>query len=116
MTKNERIARRVARALAGINSMAGWPINELASTKQLSVLNRAKRILDCGYVRPGDPHGWGGGHALATIYMEQRGGRDDCVMPLDYYSDTGFEDCFEASKQLGLTIEFVNAAVACVYE
>ena len=48
--------------------------------------------------------------------MESKGTPDDCHLPMDYY-DGGFDTSFAASDLLGgYYIEFVNAAVACVYE
>ena len=88
--------------------------------KPQSITQRAENMLaDVGpygpYIAPGDPCGWSQG-ALATIFMEPKGGEGDCVMPMDYYSD-GFDVAERASALMGnYYIEFVNAAVAAVWE
>lgn len=84
-----------------------------------SIATRVANLLRDGpygpYIADGDPQEWGEGRALATIYMEQKGGDGDCHLPLDYYEE-GFEVAAKASDLLGdYFIEFVNAAVACVY-
>lgn len=80
---------------------------------------RIKNLLRDGtygpYIADGDPHQWGGHGAVATIYMEPKGDKGDCHLPLDYYGDGG-EVAAKASDLLdGHYIEFVNAAVAVVY-
>ena len=65
------------------------------------------------YLRSGDPAGWGKG-AVATLFVEPHGGKDDCEVP-NYYED-GTEILMRASEILGdLFFEWVNAAVAQVW-
>jgi hypothetical protein len=65
------------------------------------------------YVQDGDPAGWGGEKVLVTIFMESIG--CGITKPIDYYGD-GFDVADRASALLdGAYIEFVNAAVACVW-
>jgi len=108
---------RVAEALVTVNPHAGcrWGRLDSPETKAERVANLLRKGPYGVYVATGDPHGWGGGGAVATIYMEQKGGEGDCIMPLDYY-DSGMEFSIDASDLLkDAYIEFVNAAVACVY-
>lgn len=112
------IARKVAKALATVNTIAGQSIK---TTEPQSVIVRAENLLKEGpygsYVAPGDPHGWSsGGTPYATIYMENKGGPDDCEKPMDYYDD-GFSVSIAASDLLGgYFIEFYNAAIAHVWK
>ena len=111
-------AKTVALALAKANKLAGQQYN---AEKTQSIKERAANLTQDltpygPYVADGDPQDWGGGHALVTIYMEPKGCKDDCIMPLSYYGD-GFEVACKASDLLpgNAYIEFINAAVACVY-
>lgn len=111
-------ARTVARALCRANPFAGQQHNVL---KRQTLKERTENLLREGphgaYVVNGDPNGWGGGNdkVLVTIYMEPKGDKNDCAVPLDYYGN-GFEISCAASDLLGNAyIEFINAAVACVY-
>lgn len=106
------IAKRVALALAKANPYAGM---SLEKDEKETVEQRAENLLRLGYVEAGDPYEWSPG-ALATIYMEPRGGPGDCNIPLDYWG-SGMEYSFKASNILGdCYIDFVNAAVAAVHE
>jgi len=109
----EGFAKKVALALVKASPKPG------RRTENDTDEERAENLLRSGkygpYVADGDPHEWGGGGAVATIYMEQKGDKGDCAKPLDYYGD-GFDVAFTASDYLGdYYIEFVNAAVAVVY-
>ncbi len=110
------IVEMVALAICEANPQAGQPHD---CSVRWPALNRAANLVRCAYVREGDPQGWGGGHALATIYLEPKGRADDCVMPWSYWDD-GHGVSIAASSRLSLEgrdlyIENVNAAVACVY-
>ena len=72
---------------------------------------RAKRLVDCGYVHLGDHNGWTRG-AIATLFLECKGGVNDCEPPYSYWED--YEATF-SYKGPGF-VEFVNAAVAGIYE
>jgi hypothetical protein len=72
---------------------------------------RARRLITCGYIHPGDYNGWTRG-ALATLILERKGGRDDCEPPYDYWER--YDAIF--SYQGEGFVEFVNPAVAGVYE
>ena len=114
---SKRIAKKVARALATSNPLAGQSHDV---EKPQSISQRAANMLaDVGmygpYIAPGDPYGWSHG-ALATIFMEPKGGKGDCVMPMDYWAD-GYAVAERASDLMdGYYIEFVNAAVAAVWK
>jgi len=119
----KKYARRVAIALCKANPLAGIPhehFEEEASKCPLTLTQRAENLLkEVGsygaYVVEGDPGGWDGG-SLCTIYMEPKGGTGDVMMPLDYWGD-GTEVAAQASGILGdVYIEFVNPAVAAVWE
>ena len=110
------IAQQVANAIVRINSSAGqsWDTEAPQSNKV-----RAENLLREGkhgaYIVEGDPYGWASG-AVATILMEAKGGDGDCIVPLDYYGN-GMEESMQASDYLdGIYIEFINAAVACVFK
>ncbi len=111
---------RVAEALCKASTLAGVPHGQDVDAPFPGVAERAQNLLRPigsygAYVVKGDPHGWSGGGALCTIFMESKGGPGDCIMPLDYYED-GFDVADRASEALGdAYIEFINAAVACVY-
>jgi len=106
------IAKRVALALAKANPYAGMSFSK---EEKETVEERAENLLRLGYVEAGDPYEWSPG-ALATIYMEPRGGPGDCEIPLEYWG-SGMEHSFRASEILGDSyIEFVNAAVAAVHK
>lgn len=109
----EGFAKRVAVALVEASPKPG------RRTENDTNEERAENLLRSGtygaYVVDGDPNEWGGVGAVATIYMEQKGDKGDCRVPLEYYGD-GFDVAFTASDFLGdYYIEFVNAAVAVVY-
>lgn len=110
------IARRVSKAIVQVNPQAGRTHGVEDETPATRIENLLKDIGNYGpYIAEGDPHGWGGGGTLATIYMEPKGSPGDCEIPLDYYAG-GLNYSCEASHILGdIYIEFVNAAVACVY-
>ena len=119
----KKYARRVAIALCKANPLAGIPhehFEEEASKRPLTLTQRAENLLkEVGsygaYVVEGDPGGWDGG-SLCTIYMEPKGGPGDVMMPLDYWGD-GVGVAARASYILGdVYIEFVNPAVAAVWE
>ena len=119
----KKYARRVAIALCKANPLAGIPHEqgvEEASKRPLTLTQRAENLLkEVGsygaYVVEGDPGGWDGG-SLCTIYMEPKGGPGDVLMPLDYWGD-GVAVAARASYILGdVYIEFVNPAVAAVWE
>jgi hypothetical protein len=104
----------IAKALCKANVRTGKPYNK-KGTSVLTLRQRSQNLIDIGYVVGGDPYGWGGKHSIATILMEPKGGRPDCEPPMDYYGD-GMEVSFRASDFLKTHyIEFINAAVACVY-
>ena len=112
------MVRMVARAICEANPNAGQSHDTNAPQ---STASRAANLVRCEYVREGDPQGWGGGSALATVYLEPKGGAGDCAMPWSYWDD-GLGVSIAASSRLGLPsdgrhlyIENVNAAVACVY-
>ena len=121
----KKYARRVAMALCKANPLAGIPwegehFDEGTGKCLLTLTQRANNLLkEVGhygaYVVEGDPSQWSGG-SLCTIYMEPKGGPGDVLMPLDYWG-TGVEVAERASDILGdVYIEFVNAAVAAVWE
>ena len=108
--------KMVAEALATVNSRAG---QACAVERQQSISTRAANLL-----RPvgpyvvaaaDDPGRWAP-DAHVIIYMEPKGTRDDCELPLDYYGD-GLDVSMRASDRLpgGHYIEFINAAVAAVW-
>jgi hypothetical protein len=69
-------------------------------------------------VEAGDPQNWGNGSALFTIHMEPQGVKGDCIPPLNYHNG-GMGHSLEASVLLrahDCFIEFINAAVACVFK
>ena len=67
------------------------------------------------YIVEGDPYGWSEG-ALATILMEQKGTKGDCIVPLNYYGDGMTVAHFASGNIEGGYIQFVNAAVAVVHK
>ena len=67
------------------------------------------------YIVEGDPYGWSEG-ALATILMEPKGCKGDCIIPLDYWGDGMTVSHYASGKIKGGYIEFVNAAVAVVHK
>jgi len=113
----ESISYRVAKALVQVSPSAGLKGEDPGAETEESRIQNLLRDGPYGvYVGEGDPNEWSGGGALATIYMEQKGGKGDCGKPLDYYGD-GMTVAYHASELLGdLYIEFINAAVACVYK
>ena len=83
------ISERVAFAIA---SSSKWSGQSYESDKMQSVSARAENMLrEVGsygsYIVEGDPQMWGNGEALATIYMEPKGGTGDCMLPIDYYGN-----------------------------
>ena len=110
------LVEMVARAICEANPKGGQSHDTNAPQPMAS---RAANLVRCGYVREGDPQGWGGGSALATIYLEPKGGVGDCAMPWSYWDDgSGVSIAASSRLSLGgrdLYIENVNAAVACVY-
>lgn len=72
---------------------------------------RAARLVKCGYVHLGDKNGWTSG-AIATLFLECKGGPNDCEPPYNYWE--GYDASF--SYQGPGFVEFVNAAVAGIYE
>lgn len=109
-------AKDVATALARVNPMAGQTCD---SETPESVDQRAENLLrdtQYGpYIAKGDPYNWGGGEALFTILLEQKGVKGDCYPPMDYY-EGGANHAYEASELLkDAFIEFQNAAVALVW-
>ena len=67
-----------------------------------------------------DTGGWAP-RSLAVIYLECDGRfpEDRFAIPeaLDFYGDEGFENCVKLAEEAGVGyIEYVNAAVAVVYE
>ena len=116
-----KIVERVAHAICEANPKAGQSHDTNA---QQPTASRARNLVRCGYVREGDPQGWGGGSALVTIYLEPKGGAGDCVMPWSYWDDPSGVSIAASSRliegsegdlPLRVYIENVNAAVACVY-
>lgn len=120
------ISKRVALAIASVSKSAGQSYKYKSVDKNgnkrdfQSENTRVENMLRVGpygaYIVDGDPQGWGEGEALATIYMEPKGGDNDCIMPLDYYETRSFDVASRASEILGnCYIEFINPAVACVF-
>jgi len=72
---------------------------------------RAKRLVECGYVHMGDKNGWTRG-ALATLFLELRGGPNDCEPPYNYWEGYDASFTYEGPG----FVEFVNPAVAGIYE
>jgi len=109
---------QIAEALCQANPSTGIPYDDDDEEKgsgTLTLQQRAQNLLDVGYVHEGDPYGWGGEMATATILMEPKGCPRDCPPPMDYYGN-GMEVGFEASARMGTHyIEYINTAVACVY-
>jgi len=113
-------ARQVATAIVASCPRAGRTFGAAGESPEQRVENLlADRPPYGAYIVEGDPHGWGEGGDVApavTIHMEPKGLAGDCELPLDYYG-SGCEVAGSASDRLpGLYyIEFINAAVACVY-
>lgn len=114
--------KRVATAIVKVCETAGRSFGAKGDTENNAA--RVANLLRDGpygpYIANGDPQEWGGGEAVATIYMEQKGGAGDCYLPLDYWGEeqeSAFEVAARASDLLGdYYIEFCNAAVACVFK
>ena len=110
---------QVATAIAQVNPIAGQSCDV---EKQQSIKQRAQNLLaDHKYgafilAAKDDTGGWAP-TASVIIRMEARGGAGDCYPPLDYYAG-GMDHSFKARELLtgGAYIEFINAAVAAVYE
>jgi hypothetical protein len=111
-------AHTVAEAICRVSPKAGQSCAvQQAQTVEQRVENLLRYRDGYGmYIEDGDPKGWGGGRALVTIYMERIGGADDCELPLDSWGN-GMEVGLRASQLLPGEhfIEFINAAVACVF-
>ena len=110
------IAHQVAVAIATVSQSAGQTHGALPESVEVRANNLLKDRGGFGpYIEEGDPRGWGNGHALATICMEQIGGTGDCGVPLKYYGD-GMRVSIQASERMpGKFIEYINPAVACVF-
>lgn len=109
---------KVARAIARANPLAGQSYD---AAEQQTVEVRARNLIADHEWGPfivsakNDRGEWAPG-ADVVIYMEPRGGDGDCCPPLDYYGG-GYEHAATASSELGSHyIDFVNAAVAAVYD
>jgi hypothetical protein len=111
--KKNNISYQVATALVAVNKCAGNATDD--ETTEDRVQNLLRQGPYGAYVVDGDPSGWGHGKVLATIYMEQKGGHNDCGVPLDYHGHGGEHACRASQLLDGMYIDFVNAAVACVY-
>jgi len=109
-------AETVARAICEVCPRAGQALDvPEAQTSEERTQNLLRGAFTGPYLLEGDPHQWGGEDVICTIYLEQQGGSGDCEVPLEYYGD-GHEVAIQASRLLGYSfIEFINAAVACVY-
>ena len=111
------IEQRVAEAIVKHSWRAGqaWSVTE-PQTEEERAENLLKGCEKYGpYIVAGDPNEWSRGVSVATIYMEPRGTKGDCEVPLDTYSD-GFDVSCKASAELGdHYIEFVNGGVAAVF-
>lgn len=107
---------KVATAIVEACSRAGRTFDaEHAESDATRIANLLRDGPYGPYIADGDPQEWSEGRAVATIYMETKGGKGDCHVPLEYYED-GFDVSAKASELLaGHYIEFINAAVACVY-
>jgi len=125
MDYNMREAKLVARicfALAQSSTMVGQTCrSEEAETVAQRAHNLCRPHGTYGpYVRPGDPQGWGGGGALACLYIECIGLEDDCYVPSHYSEfgeDSAMDVTFKAGGLLGdVYFECCNAAVYCCYE
>jgi hypothetical protein len=99
---------KIALGITKGHSAAGMSYDDGADN---SAEARAKRLVECGYVHLGDKNGWTRG-ALATLFLERKGGPGDCEPPYDYWEE--YEATF--SYQGPGHVEFVNAAVAGIYE
>jgi hypothetical protein len=110
------IAKQVALAIAAVSDRAGKTHGVTGESVETRANNLLKTHGSYGpYIKAGDPGGWGGGDALATICMEPIGVPGDCGVPLEYYGD-GMSVSIHASARLkGMFIEYVNPAVACVH-
>jgi hypothetical protein len=109
----------VARAITKVYCLAGQTCDSVTpeSAEQRAKNLLKKRKYGC-YIEKGDPHQHSQGYALVTIYLEPNGGENDCYPPLDYY-ENGVEVASRADELLrprGAHIEFINAAVAAVFE
>ena len=109
-------AKQVALAITRSSGTAGqaYDTEEPQGPEQ-----RADNLTSPGkygpYIVEGDPYGWSEG-ALATILMEQKGTKGDCVVPLNYYGDGMTVSHFASGNIEGGYIQFVNAAVAVVHK
>lgn len=115
MTNPNNYARRVAEAIVRSSTSAGRTHNVSGESDTVRTNNLLRETNYGAYIVEGDPSDWGGGGALATIYLEPKGTKGDCEIPLDYYGG-GILVAMKASNELkDAFIEFVNPAVACVY-
>lgn len=123
MTKARPLsAITVARAIVKASPLAGIPIDlsleDWESGNMPSDEERARNLVERGYVKSGDHNGWAPG-GRATVFCEQHGGEGDCHVPFDFY-EGGLDRSFEASvalKEAGVDgfFEWANAAVLGVY-
>ena len=71
-------------------------------------------------VAPEDDRGEWAPESVAVIYLEPNGTfpEDDYKIPdaLGYYSRNGLDNCIELGAKCGVTVEWINAAVAACYE
>lgn len=114
MPKKELTARDVAKALVRSNNLVGRSYGAMREERPETPEERVDNLLNeqHAYVRLGDPHEWGGPHAVATIYLESSSHRDDdCICP--HYYEAPCIDSMSAPP--GYYIECINAAVASVY-
>jgi hypothetical protein len=115
------IAKKVAEAIVKSSNVAGRTIGYVGNeTNGQRVENLLRERKYGAYIVDGNPSEWGGIGTLATIYMEQCGGDKDCFVPLSYYNENGEDGFIIADKASNIMnnciwIEFINAAVACVY-
>ena len=111
--------KKVATAIVKASKRAGRTFGVDGESNAARVANLLRDGTYGPYIADSDPQEWGGGSAVATIYMEQKGGAGDCFLPLDYWGEEqepALDVAAKASDLLpGHYIEFINAAVACVY-
>ena len=112
----ETIAYRVALKVCEVNGKAGLPYD----VEYLKPEIRAANLVNYGYVREGDPHGWAGSpRAIATLYCEPRGGEGDVRPPFSYHD--GPWPAFTTTpigsrkEEPDWFWEWTNAAVAIVW-
>ena len=127
-TTDEKLLHDIALAIVRANPIAGskgyWE-EDCTETEEDRAANLLRVIGDQSsfgpygpYVRLGDPHGWSHG-AVATVYCEAYGTKDDCEVPFDYWAG-GIDQQCNASDELAklgheLYFECVNAAIVAVH-